>query len=456
GAAATDGGALARTLADLLRADDGAAPDVAPGVTLGGVAPDGDAVPRGTSDGEAVRGDGTLRVDAARVDALVVLAGELVAARSALGHVAARAQDADAAGLARALRDSDAALGRLTAQLHRGVVSLRLVPLAQVFRRFGSPVRALARATGKEVALTLHGGDIEAEKAVVDGLYEPLLHVIRNAVDHGIEDGAGRAAGGKPAAGRIALRAEAAGDAIVVTVADDGAGIDPDLVRRRAAERGLLGPEAAAALDDAGALDLVFVPGFSTARRVSSLSGRGVGMDAVRAAAARLGGQASIASRVGRGTTVRLVLPRTIALTRIVLVGVGPELYGVPMQAVAEAVRVPRARIVALGDAAATVLRDRTVPVLQLARLLGVPDAAPPPGEARLLVVGTGPERVAVEVDRFADRLDVVVRPLSGLLAGLPSVAGTAILGDGRVLLVLDPADLVAGAGDPGGREADA
>ncbi|ACA16512.1 CheA signal transduction histidine kinase [Methylobacterium sp. 4-46] len=411
--------------------------------TPGGVetTPDGPRAAPGAA--QAAPGERLLRVEAARIDRLVALAGDLVTARTGLGHLAARAEaGTEAAALARALRETDAQLGRLAGELHRGLAALRLVPLGPLFRRFPRPLREIARSLGKEVVLVQEGEEVAADRALVDALFEPLLHVIRNAVDHGLEEPQVRLAAGKPAAGRITLRAALVGETLAVTVADDGRGIDPERLRRRAAAAGLRAPEALAAMSDAAAIDLVFAPGFSTAERVSDLSGRGVGMDAVRAAAERLGGRVAIESEVGRGTAIRLLLPQRLALTRIVLVGVGPDLYGLPLEAVAEAARVPRAQIRAVGPGRAAVLRGRTVPVVRLASLLGAPGAEAS-GEARLVVLGSGADALALEVDRFGERLDVLTRPLPALAAA-PGLGGTALLGDGRVLLVLDPPALLA------------
>ncbi|MEE8629650.1 MULTISPECIES: chemotaxis protein CheA [Methylobacterium] len=406
------------------------------------------------------RSDRTLRVDAARVDALVALADDLAAARAALGEVVARAvAGTDLADLLPALRAGDERIGRLSAELHREALGLRLQPLARIFRRFPRALRDVARQLGKQATLTLDGEATELDRDVAEGLFEPLLHLVRNAVDHGIEPPEARRLAGKPEAGRIALRAEARADRVVVSVEDDGRGLDPAFLRRRAAERGLLAPDALAALDEAGAIDLIFAPGFSTAAEVGTVSGRGVGMDAVRAAATRLGGTCTVESRAGRGTTVRLVLPRTRTLARLLLVGIGPERYGLPMEAVVELARVPRERIQSLSTGAATVLRGRTVPVLALSALLGLPREELPrndlprndlprndlPEEARLAVLRVGGgDWVAVEVDRFAGRLDGLVQPLPAL-AALPGLAGTVLTGDGAVLLVLDAETLVGG-----------
>lgn len=394
--------------------------------------------------GDAAR---TLRVDAARVDALLALVGELVVARNALGHLAARAEAGEGAGtLARSIREADTNIGRLSTNLHRSVVSLRLTPLSQVFRRFARPVREAARALGKEVVLEVEGEDTEADRGIVENLFEPLLHVVRNALDHGLEDAATRRRGGKPEAGHIRIDAGQDGDGIVVAVTDDGRGIDPAFIRRRAVERGLRPAEAVAAMDDDAVVDLIFAPGFSTAESVGALSGRGVGMDAVRTAAERLGGRVSVESRIGHGTVMRLHLPRTIALARIMVVEAGGEAYGVAMDAIVEVVRRPRTGIHAVADGNATVLRGRTVPVVRLVDLLGHGDRSVATREALLLVVRAAGETVALEIDRFEERIDAVVRPPSGLVGSVPGLAGTTLIGNGRVLLVLDPATMLAGA----------
>jgi len=393
----------------------------------------------------------TLRVDASRVDSLVALVGELVVARNALGHLAARAEAGEEAStLARAIREADANIGRLTTTLHRSAVSLRLTPLSQVFRRFARPVREAARGLGKDVVLDVEGEDTEADRGIVENLFEPLLHVVRNAVDHGLEDAGTRQRSGKPATGRIRIEAGQDGDGIVVSVSDDGRGIDPAFIRRRAVERGLRSTEAVAAMDDDAVTDLIFAPGFSTAESVGALSGRGVGMDAVRVAAERMGGRVSVESRVGLGTAIRLHLPRTIALARVMVIGAGGESYGVAMDAIVEIVRRSRTGIHAVVGGNATVHRGQTIPVFRLVELLGHGDhfSAPPDGvpEALLLIVGALGESIALEVDRFEDRIEAVIRPPLGLIGSLPGVAGTTLLGDGRVLLVLDPASMLSHA----------
>jgi two-component system chemotaxis sensor kinase CheA len=383
----------------------------------------------------------TLRVDAARVDTLVDLAGELIVAKNGLAHLTDRAGEADPR-LARALAESQAEIERLAERLHRAAMSLRLTPLSRVFRRLPRLVRDAAASLGKEVALEIRGEAVEADRVVVDGLFDPLLHLLRNAVDHGIEDPAARKAAGKPATGRIVVEASREADGIALTVTDDGRGLDPGRIRRVARERRLLPDAAIDAMNDATAAQLVFQPGFSTAASVSSMSGRGVGMDAVRAAVEGLGGRIFLTNRPGAGLVVRLVLPQGATLATVLMVRLGADIFGVPVEAVRETVRIPADRILPLREAEAFVLRDRTVPLLPLAGLLGLPPTARA-GMVRALVVNAGAGAVGVEVDGFAGQADLLLRPLSGLLGGLPGVLGTALPGDGRVLMILDLPELI-------------
>jgi two-component system chemotaxis sensor kinase CheA len=380
----------------------------------------------------------SLRVDAARIDALLDLAGELIVAKNGLAHLLARAAEGVDPALARELADGQAGIERLAEAMHRGLLRVRMVPLARSFRRFPRLMRDTAAALGKEVSFEMRGETVEADKTVVDGLFQPLLHLLRNAVDHGIEAPDARVAAGKPAAGRVLLAARKDGDGVVVEVSDDGRGLDLARLRREAGERGLLPEATAAALDDAAAADLVFLPGLTTAAAVSAVSGRGVGMDAVRDAVEALGGRIALRSAPGAGSTVRLTLPQGATITTVLLVRVGEDSFGVPTAAVTETVRLAADRILPIRRGEAFVLRDRTVPLLRLSALLSLPGAERPAGGVRVLVTGEGAARVGLEVDAFTGRADVLLRPLGGLLSGTPGLLGTALLGDGRVLLVLD------------------
>ncbi len=382
----------------------------------------------------------TVRVDAERLDALVDLVGELIVAKNSLGHVSAMATGSP---VAHALAAGVAGLERLTGDMHRTIMRMRMTPLAKTFGRFPRWMRETAAKLGKDVDLQIKDNGTEADKTIVDGIFEPLLHVLRNALDHGVESGQARQAAGKSARGQISLEARQHGDQIIITVTDDGAGIDLAAVRRAAKQKSVLSDAAIDALDDAAAADLIFMPGFSTARTVSDISGRGVGMDSVRTTIMGLGGRVTVDSKLGSGTTIQMALPQAIVMSTIVTVDVGKESFGIPIDVVAETCRVPSECIHAIRDGEAFVLRSTTLPLVRLSELLRLPGEDRRGGSAKVLVVSSGGQRVGVEVDGVRERLDVLLRPMTGLLSGMPGVVGSALLGDGRVMLVLDIPELL-------------
>lgn len=384
----------------------------------------------------------TLRVDASRIDALVKLTGELTVTKNSIGHIAKLAQAGDPQAAIH-LKETHARLESLVGELQRFALGMRVLPLRHVFQRFPRLVREMGAASGKPAELVVEGGDTEADKAIVETLFEPLLHVLRNAMDHGVEDASTRRARQKPPVARILLRAERAGDQVVVEVRDDGGGIDLARVRSVALARQLAEPEALAALSDAEVVDLIFEPGFSTADRVSGISGRGVGMDAVRTAVHHLGGRTAIETEAGRGTTVRLTLPFSVMMTHVMVVVAAGQSFGVPLDAVVETLRVEADRIVRVGAARAIVLRNRTVPVVPLAEALGLPFDDVGKSHATLVVTARGGSYGALLVDGIGERLEVMLKPLEGLLAGMRGLAGSTLLGDGSVLLVLDLGELL-------------
>jgi two-component system chemotaxis sensor kinase CheA len=262
-------------------------------------------------------------------------------------------------------------------------------------------------------------------------------------VDHGIEPAAQRRERGKPAAATIALRGYREGDRVIVEVTDDGRGIDVNRIKQVARERGLVSEHDLASLAEADAIDLVFRPGFSTATDVSDLSGRGVGMDAVRAAVERLSGSVSIETEPGVGTTVRFVLPFTVMMSRVMTVEVGSQVFGLPFEAIVAMLHVPRSAISPIGASQALVFRETTVPLLELGRILGNKPLEAPTPTAKVVVVQVGDQLGALEVDRLGERMDLMLTPRSGLLSGVSGIAGTTLLGDGRVLVVLDIGEIL-------------
>lgn len=385
----------------------------------------------------------TIRVDAAQIDRLLALVGELVVAKNGLAHLAARVESGtDAKAVAADIRSVQATTDRLIGDMHQAVMNVRMVPLERVFRRLMRMVRELAERLDRDVAFKVTGEGTRVDKAVADILFEPLLHIVRNALDHGIKPPATRRSAGKQPKGRLSLSARTLGDQILIEVTDDGAGIDPDKVRKVAADRAVLAPDQLQALDDVAAMQLIFAPGFSTAASVTDVSGRGVGMDAVKASVEQLGGRVSVSSKLGSGTVVSLRLPATAALTTILAVNVGTSRFAVPLEVISETVRVPAQSIKAVGLGRAFVLRDQTLPVIHLATLLGI--AADGHAEdLKILVIDAGQDRIGIAVDDFSERLNVMVRPMTGLLANMPGVSGSTLIGDGSVLLILNLAELI-------------
>jgi two-component system chemotaxis sensor kinase CheA len=384
-----------------------------------------------------------LRVDISRVDALVNLTGELTVVKNAFGHIATSAQEGvDQKSLVANLREQQALLERLIGELQRAVLRIRVLPLRQVFQRFPRLVREIASGLKKAVTFVTEGDDTEADAVIVDSLFEPLLHVLRNAIDHGIETSERRNELGKPKTATITFRAHRHLESVIVEVEDDGRGIDTDRVREVAAHRNLLPSDVLAAMDDNELVALIFAPGFSTASEITGLSGRGVGMDSVKAAVERLGGSVVIDSRSGRGTAVRLILPFTVMMTRVMTVETAGQVFGFPLDTVVETAAVPRDHLVAVGRGRAFALRDRTIPLVDLAESLGLARSGRADGEVKVVVTAAAGLVGGVEVEKLGERMDIMLKPMAGLLKNMRGVAGTTLLGDGRVLIVLDVQEL--------------
>ncbi len=398
----------------------------------------------------------SLRVDVARIEDIVKITGELIVAKNALTHIVQSLGNPsleDSQTLSRELQALNTRFNRLTSELLRSVLATRVLPLQRVFQRFPRLVREMATRLNKPVRLLTEGEATEADKVIVEALFEPILHVLRNAIDHGIEPASQRQAAAKPATATVTLRGRRDGDQVVLEIEDDGSGIDPAAILDTAIRRRLISPDAAAQLPDAEILNLIFLPGFSTADKISDISGRGVGMDAVRAAVERLGGRVLLHSRLGAGTIISFFLPFTVMMTRVLTLHAGGQVFGVPFDEVVETVKLPADRIIPVGGAEAVILHGRTIPLIKLAQLLGLAQqlglaAEIPQGTGSeminaAVVQAGGGERAALQVENFGSQLDVILKPMEGLLAGMPGIAGSTLTGDGRVLIVLEPRDLL-------------
>jgi two-component system chemotaxis sensor kinase CheA len=382
-----------------------------------------------------------VRVDFAKLDQLLNLVGELIVHRTKLDELARGIADAVPGPGAELLTAVHQVAG-VSTQLQETIMDVRMLPIRHVFERFPRLVRDLARQQGKQVELVVQGEQTRVDKAVIDEIGEPLVHLIRNAVDHGIEPPAVRTARGKPAAGTILLSAAQESSQIVITVVDDGGGIDAGTVRRRAIERGLVSEDEP--LADREAIQLIFTEGFSTARAVTDVSGRGVGLDVVVQSMERLNGLIEAETVPGAGTKFTLQLPLTLAIIKVLMVEVGGGVYALPSGAVVESLRFPRREVVHINGRDTLRVRDRVVPLLHLAELFGAP--SPPGEEAYAVIVGRGAKRLGLTVDRLRGQQDVVIKALDPVVSeAVVGIAGATILGDGRVVLILDVAALFEG-----------
>ena len=384
----------------------------------------------------------TIRIDVTRLDELMNLVGELVVHKVRLqmqaSQLMARLGDDP---IARGAEEGAQQFARIASQLQDQVTRLRMLPIETVFNRFPRVVRDLSAKLGKQVELVLEGKETELDRSVLEEVGDPLSHLVRNALDHGIEMPEERLAAGKPATGRLRLSARHSEGHIVITVEDDGAGMDPDSLRRSSVSKGLLTPEAAAALSDAEALRIIFLPGFSTAARVTDVSGRGVGMDVVRTNIERLGGRVDVSSTVGSGTRVSLSLPLTLAIIGAMLVRSGERVCALPMTGVVETLRIEPAAISRVARHPMITLRGRVVPVAVLDTALGdAPHALQPNkrGFVNLVVVRSRGLELALAVDEFVGQQEIVLKSLSSFTGRLVGISGATIMADGTVALVVD------------------
>jgi two-component system chemotaxis sensor kinase CheA len=391
-----------------------------------------------------------VRVDFAKLDQLLNLVGELIVHRTKLMELG-REMATVVPDAGQELLDSVQLVAAVSTQLQETIMDIRMLPIRHVFERFPRLVRDLAHQQGKKVELILQGEDTRVDKAVIDEIGEPLVHLIRNAVDHGIEPPAVRRERGKSETGTILLSAAQESSQVVITLVDDGGGIDAAEVRRRALEHGII--RADDALDDREAIQLIFAEGFSTARSVTDVSGRGVGLDVVVRCMERLNGLIEAETLPGAGTKFTLQLPLTLAIITVLMVDVGGEVYALPSGAVVESLRYRSEDVVRLNGRDTLRIRDRIVPLVHLHERFGRGAEAGRGGYA--VIVGRGDKRLGLTVDRLRGQQDVVIKGLDAAVSGAGvGVAGATILGDGRVVLVLDVAALFEGGRMRAGAEA--
>ena len=371
----------------------------------------------------------TIRVDTKRLDAIVNLVGELVLSRNRLKTLRARLRDEE---LDRAVSGLDIA----TARLQNAVMRTRMQPVGKVFSRFPKVARDVARSLKKEVDLELIGADTELDRNLVEALSDPLVHLVRNAIDHGIELPDLREATGKPRSGQVRLAAQQEGDYVTIEIRDDGAGIDPERLRDKALEKGLIEPEAAARLSHDECLHLIFLPGFSTKAEITDISGRGVGMDVVQSRIRELSGQIQIHSQLGRGSRFLIRVPLTLAILPTLLVQAGEPVYALPLARVMEVLHAPASSLRWFDGQAVLDRQSNTLPLVDLRRWLGVEAIKAP--LLTIVVLQMGDQRFGLVVDQVRGREEVVIKPLPRAVRGLRGYAGATLIGDGRMALILD------------------
>ncbi|BDU17871.1 chemotaxis protein CheA [Lysobacter auxotrophicus] len=373
--------------------------------------------------------DPTVRVDVRRLDAMVDLVGELVLARNRLKTIRPRLRDED---LDRAVTALDVA----TSRLQSAVMMVRMQPVGRVFARFPKLARDVARQVKKSVELEIIGAETELDRNLVEALADPLVHLVRNAIDHGIESPDARRAAGKPEQGTVRLSAQQEGDHVSIEVSDDGAGIDPEKIRRSAIKKGLIDSDAAARLTSDECLNLIFLAGFSTRSEVSDLSGRGVGMDVVQSKIRELSGQVQIHSEVGRGSRFAIRVPLTLAILPTLLIELEDDVYALPLVRVVEVLAHERIEPLWVDGQRMLDLRDQPLPLIDLRTWLGLPPE--PRTTTTCVVLQSGDARFCLTVDRVRGREEVVIKALPRTLRGLAGYAGASLVGDGRMALILD------------------
>jgi two-component system chemotaxis sensor kinase CheA len=375
----------------------------------------------------------TVRVNTSTLDRFLSTVGEVILNTSQVRTVS-EVETSQNTGLAEGLDRME----RVVGELQRRALELRTTPLLRILEPLPRAAREVAERLGVRVEVELRGAELELDRSILDRLSDPLVHLLRNAVDHGIEPPAQRVAAGKPGVGHVVVEARREKDSIRISISDDGAGIDLDLVRHRSVESGLVHPDLAADLTPGQVAALVFEPGISTAESVSEISGRGVGMDAVRATLESLGGSVEIATERGRGTTTTLVVPITAAVQRVLLLGVGAETVAIPISKVERIEERKSSSIEHSGSDSFVLLDDELVPVLDLAARIAQASAAPGPLTHLVLTEVRG-ERFALSAESVVGQQQIYVKPLPDLLRGMRSLSGLTILGDGRPIFLLDP-----------------
>ena len=382
----------------------------------------------------------TVRVDIGRLDKLMNLVGELVIGRARIERLVQEAR----------LREFDeplSQLGRISGDIQELVTKLRMVPVSFTFDRFPRLIRDLSKSLGKDVELVLEGQDTELDRTVIDEIGDPMVHLIRNSLDHGIERREDRRAAGKPEKGILKISAYQEGSGVIIEVSDDGAGINAEKVKQKAVERGIITEEEALAMSEEEAIQLVLIPGFSMAKAVTDISGRGVGMDAVKSKVEALGGQLDLVSKLGQGTRVYVRLPLTLAIVLSLLIKVGDETYAISLENVEETILVKKENIKTVHGSPATLLRGEVLSLSDLGNVLGTEMDDEERDEYPVVVVKIGKSKIGFIVNELIGQQEIVIKSLGRFLSKIKGITGGTILGDGNVALILDVASFYSTKG---------
>lgn len=406
------------------------------------------AAPAGSQPPAKPKASSTIRVDHHKLDHLMNVIGELIINRNRYAMLARALEDGheDVHVVAQQLTETTYAMARISDDLQDTIMKVRMVPVQSVFSRFPRLVRDLSRKSGKQVELIMEGEETEFDKSVVEEIGDPLVHLVRNAVDHGLEDEQERIRAGKKPKGHVWLRAYHKGNSVAIEVEDDGRGMDPEKLKQVAIRKGLITPDEANAMDEREALDLIFAPGFSSAEKVTDISGRGVGMDVVKTNIKNLKGSVHTQSEVGKGTKLTLTLPLTLAIIDALMVQVAGDTFAIPLDAVSETTKIEVEKLSDINSRKAVTLRGEVLGVVELSELLGLPTTKDERDVLPMVVIQDNDRRLGLVVDRLLERQEIVIKPLGQYLNNfnLKGLSGATIMGDGSVVLILDPHEIYA------------
>ncbi len=382
-----------------------------------------------------------VKVDQESIDMLMSVVGELLVAKNSLPYLAESVNRLDSESIRRAILEKYSFVSRLTNQLQDLIMSMRMLPISYVFDRYPKLVRDISKKLDKQVKLIQEGGETRLDKNMIEMLADPLVHIVRNSLDHGIEPPSERKSKGKDEVGTITMKAYPQSDKVIIEIIDDGKGIDTNRVVNKVLEKGLLSPEKIEAMSEQEKVELVMMPGLSTAETITEFSGRGVGMDVVKKSIEGFGGSIEIKSILGVGTTIKLSIPVSLAVTTLLHVLMKGTHYGLPMEYVSETVKIDRNEITYLHNEPFIYIREHVIPLLYIEKMLeGLKDSEP----LSIVVLNIKGNQLAVAVNELLGQLDVVQKPLEGILSNHPLISGTAILGNGQIIMALDPYGLLS------------